>query len=122
MLLSVTTISDVLKHHFSFFVVWNQVLILHLNNFRETNQPVIIVALNHRRQPLSLKTMQRYPLIKFFEEPRNQDIFGQLRASRGHILVYDKCGRQQYSFAYPYSWLGYPFTRFVDNFLPFERC
>jgi len=79
--------------------------------YRTIGLPISIIALNHRRQKLPWKVLQQYPLIKFYEEPVGSKIFDKLRANWREIMIFDVCGRQQYHFGYPYSWLGFQWTK-----------
>ena len=52
-----------------------------------------------------------FPYIKIYDEPKDQDIFGLLKAGIHDILLYDKCGRHQYHYGMPYATMVRPYLR-----------
>lgn len=71
---------------------------------------VSLMVLIHRSKKLPEYLPRMYKHIKFYQEPRAQNIFKILRATYGHIITYDECGRQQYSIGPPYSYQRYDFV------------
>lgn len=85
-------------------------------HYRDVGKKVTLIALNHRSRTIPQSYKTRFRFVKILQEPAAKSIFTQLRAGYRYSIIYDKCGRQQYHFAPPYSWLGYDITRqAIDN-------
>ena len=69
------------------------------------------MALAHRSRQIPGSYRRQFPYVKFYQEPASEDLYTLLRANYRYNIIYDQCGRQQYHFSPPYSWLGYEFTR-----------
>lgn len=86
------------------------------DHYKMIGRKVTVMALNHRSRRLPAVFRTRFKNIKFYEEPAETNIYAMLRADYRQIIVYDKCGRQQYQYSYPYSWMGYPWVKLaIDN-------
>jgi len=76
---------------------------------------IVLVSNKYGQYPTKVYKFA-YPYLTFYNEPKGQDIFGQLKAGIYHLLMYDQCGRHQYHYKYPYSSLVKPYARLaMDN-------
>lgn len=71
---------------------------------------IILMSRKYGQYPRSVYKFA-YPYLTFYNEPKDQDIFGKLKAGIHHMLMYDQCGRHQYHYRYPYSTLVKPYMR-----------
>lgn len=90
-------------------------------HYSAIGRKITLMALNHRSRKIPASYRKRFPLVQFYQEPASEDLYTKLRANYRYNIIYDKCGRQQYHFAPPYSWLGYDITRLaIDNVRKFH--
>ncbi|XP_066926058.1 selenoprotein P-like [Clytia hemisphaerica] len=85
-------------------------------HYLDIGRKITVMALAHRRRTIPASYRERFPLVQFHQEPKSKNIYNQIRAKYRFNIIYDKCGRQQYHFGPPYSWLGYDITRLaIEN-------
>lgn len=77
--------------------------------YKSIGLKMTFMALTHNSEKLPEFFTRAYPHIKFFQEPRSKSIYKKIYAKYGHVIVYDQCGRQQYSIGPPHSYHRYDF-------------
>jgi len=94
---------------------WYELRSLHrwAKYFKSTGQKAKIIALLNRKYGTYPKAVYKayYPYIDIYDEPKNQNIFGKLKAGTFDMLMYDQCGRHQYHYKHPYSSLVQPYVK-----------
>ncbi|XP_066926036.1 selenoprotein Pa-like [Clytia hemisphaerica] len=69
------------------------------------------IVLVERGYKLPEYYVQRYKHIRFYQEPKSQNILKKIYARSEHMVIYDACGRQQYSIGRPYSYTRFDLIR-----------
>ena len=90
-------------------------------NYRNITD-VSFMILNMKAAADTITELTNRVSFPVYQEPASQDIMGMLGGVKDDILIYDRCGLLAYHFSMPFSYLGYPFVRYVaDCWYNFHR-